>query len=628
MTDSSYGFLFEQIGRGGDDGPISPDEEYFKGSHAAEALVRETGQNSLDHRLGDGPVTMVFELAYMATGDIPGITGLRQHMEWAKDAWSGQEGHDGLVAAWEAASGDEIAVLRISDYGTTGLKGSEDIRELKTGMTALTRGTGISADDGSRGGSFGIGSAVGTEASELRTVLYTTKREEEEAVVFAATSRLGTHYDDDDVKRSKVGFFTDIELKDNFRYLRDPGPIGPFPMRTELGLDTYVLGYPHANADPLLHDIRLAFLRNFLPAIHRGRLVVIGRAGGEEWVLDASTLASHAKSSEDTLAFYRALLDPEPIVRESALLGELRLYINVDDTLEKTLHTVTCRSPLMKIDTFKHTSIPIKYAAILECSDPRANTKLRKLEPPQHHRWDAKRAAYGDAVVKELKTFVREGLRTRVREQVGESVEVKGLARFLPADDLESAAMASGEGRAPGSDDGSQEESATVQGRAGQSLPVFNGRRKSVPVSVKTPASSGGQEDSSKGKDTGGSGKRGSAGGDLGGKGHEGPGTSRIKGGDVRLRTWTDSATGQLVVAVTAAKNVKGDLELVALGAGGRTEDDYDLPFSVAFEDVGGSRVAIEHEGNAFKGLTLEAGTTRIIRVDLSAPHRYRLGVK
>ena len=628
MTSGAYGFLFESIGRGGDEGPVSPDEEYFKGSHAAEALARETGQNSLDHRLGDGPVTMVFELAYMSTSDVPGIDELRRHIDWAKDAWSGQEGHDGLVTAWETASQEEIAVLRISDFGTSGLKGSEDIREIKTGMTALTRGTGISANDGARGGSFGIGSAVGTGASELRTVLYTTLRAEEDDVVFAATSRLATHYDDADVKRAKAGFFTDLDLQDNFRYLRNPGPIGPFPVRTELGLDTYVLGYPNATSDPDLAEIRMAFLWNFLPAIHLGRLIVRGRAAGAEWVLDASTLPDHVRETEESQAFYRALLDPEPIVAHSTRLGEVKLYVNVDDSLERTLHTITCRAPLMKIDTFNHTSIPIKYAAILECSDAGANTLLRKLEPPQHHKWDAKRAEHGEAIIKELKDFVRQALRARVKERVGESVEIKGLARFLPAIDVDQTGPSGALGGVPHNGDGSEQEAATVHGREGEGFPIFNKDRKSVRIAVRTPATAGGDEEATKGKNTGGEGKRGAEGGDLDGSGREGAGSSRIRRGDVRLRTWTDASTGHLMMAVTASKDIQGDLELVALGPGGRSEDDYDLPISAAFEVSGGREIPIEHEGNSFRGLSLAANSTRLIRVDLSSPHRYRLGVK
>ena len=36
----------------------------------------------------------------------------------------------------------------------------------------------------------------------------------------------------------------------------------------------------------------------------------------------------------------------------------------------------------MKIDTFRHTSIPIKYAAILVCADDKGNTLLARSNHP------------------------------------------------------------------------------------------------------------------------------------------------------------------------------------------------------------------------------------------------------
>ena len=66
-----------------------------------------------------------------------------------------------MLLAHETAQQKSIPVLRIGDYGTKGLAGSESIDDPKSSLSALTRGAGISADDGSRGGSFGIGSAVG-----------------------------------------------------------------------------------------------------------------------------------------------------------------------------------------------------------------------------------------------------------------------------------------------------------------------------------------------------------------------------------------------------------------------------------------------------------------------------------
>lgn len=206
------------------------------------------------------------------------------------------------------------------------------------------------------------------------------------------------------------GFFTDLAVEDDFRYLRNPR--SPRAVRGAHQHGRLRPRLPRAEADPKLQHIKLAFLNNFLPAIHRGRLVVQARTSSGEWQLDSTTLGAHVRESPEAAAFFRALHDPDPVTMESPRFGRVSFRVNVDDSLERSLHTITCRKPLMKIDTFRRTSIPIKYAAILECSDDRGNTLLRSLEPPQHHRWDPERAPDGRSALKELKDFVREGLKT------------------------------------------------------------------------------------------------------------------------------------------------------------------------------------------------------------------------
>ncbi len=189
---------------------------------------------------------------------------------------------------------------------------------------------------------------------------------------------------------------TDLTItEEDFKYLRNPLPFGPFEPRTQLGTDIFIVGYRKASDDPQLHNIRDAFIDNFMMAIHKGRLEVRGQSLGGEWRLDAWTLETYASARSESLAFYRAILDPDPTVTTSGRFGELCLYINVDPSLPKTLHTITMRRPLMRIDTFRHTSIPAKYAAVLVCGDTKGNTLLRELEPPQHDSWDGGRAFTG-----------------------------------------------------------------------------------------------------------------------------------------------------------------------------------------------------------------------------------------
>jgi hypothetical protein len=627
MTTSNFGFYFESAGLGAAQGAISPAEQFFEGSLAEVSLVRETAQNSIDARSGEAPVTMVFELAEMATTDVPGMAGLRAHIDQVELQTRGSQGHAAMSKAHATAGMDSIPVLRISDYGTKGLTGSESRNELNSPLSALTRGAGISADDGTRGGSFGIGSAVGPMASDMSTVLYTSMPLTRPEVVLAGYSSLATHRDSSGTWRVGDGFLTDLDLTDDFRYPRDPAPLGPFAQRTEPGTDTYILGYRKATLDPSLGHIKTAFLRNFLLAIHRGTLVVEGVTNSSSWRLDSTTLADHVKEDAEATAFYRAINDPNPFTKTSARLGKLSLYIDVDDSLQKTLHTITTRAPLMKIDTFRHTSIPMKYAAVLECSDEKGNHVLRALEPPQHNTWDSGRADNGKVVVAELKRFVLEGLKSRVKQQIGDQVEIKGLAKYLPVELPDSPAGQTGAGK-PFAGPGTSTEASTVQGAEEAPVPAPPATRKTVRVSVRTPATNTGDQPTGKGKDSGGPGKRKGKGGSIPGEGQSGEGTSRISSGDVRFRSWSDASAGDLYLTLTPSEDIAGDLELVALGAGGRAEDDYKLPIAESAITTNGETMSLTHEGNVLSGLNLTANVTSQVRITLTSGHRYRLGIK
>lgn len=630
MMIDNYGFYFEKQGRSGEEGPIDPAQQYFEGSHADHAVVRETIQNTLDNprKNLEGPIRMEFELTTMRTDDIPGIERLRDHLIAAAAQTEKQQGNERMVKAAKLAMQDEIHVLRISDYNTTGLTGGEKLADRGSPLSRLTRGKGGSSDD-DRGGSFGIGSAAGPSASELCTVFYTSLPEDTGNSVMAGYTRLATH-ELDGISYRAEGYFTRLNLEDDFEYFRPALKFGPFSQRSETGTDIYILGYRMAGSDSELERIRDAVIDNFMVAIDRGRLIVDGIAQGNRWSLTADTLKGFAQRRPETHAFYMALKDDEPAEKIIKQVGKVQLYINIDDSLEKKLHTVTMRVPLMKIDTFKHNSISAKYAAVLICDSVEGNKYLRNLEPPQHHIWDAARdPENGASVIRDLKAFVRNALKERVADEVGDVVEIDGLSRFLPTDSVSDAAM--GDAAVPSSKPdlaGTDIESSTVTGNPKSSKPGVTERGRKVRVKIHPSATSDGDEDTDRGIESGGEGRRKKKGGDLSGTGEDGEGTSRIRGRELSFRSWSapnvDNSTAVISLAITAAKDESGDLKLVALGPGGDPEKDYMLSISrVVLHDSGND---IDFSDNTLKNLSLKAG--RMTRIDVHVPtgERYRLG--
>ena len=630
MKINDHGFYFEKSGLSASQGAIDPAQQHFEGSSAEESVVRETGQNSIDASRGEGPVRMVFELKSMATKDIPDIEQLRTHLKQVDKETEGQAGHERMKGAARLADKETIMVLRISDYGTKGLTGAECIKNSKSPLSALTRGSGNSDDSGGRGGSFGIGSAVGPMMSDLSTVLYTSLPMDADQTVFAAYSRLASHIDGEGINRNGDGFFTKLNAKSDFEYLRPAPQIGSFPERTEVGTDIYILGYRMAEHDPLLHQIRQAVIENFMVAIHRKELEIVGISPAEEWTLNADSLVDYAKDRADTYAFYRAITDPEPTTKQSELLGKISLYACIDQTLDRSLHTITMRSPHMKIGQYKHTSISAKYAAVLICDEKKGNDLLRVLEPPRHNEWDPGRdTVRGAKVVKEMKDFIRTSLRERVKSEMGDTIEIKGLSRFLPMEGIEE--DGDGEPYVPVVKGGSRgNEASTVSGKP-SAKKTKRKKGGATSVTVTQPATGGkGDSDIITGKKRGGNSKRKNSGKGKPGKGEAGKGDSLILAGDIQFRSWIKTNVEKPSIAtlvLTSKKDISGDMTLAALGLGGNPEE-FTIPITAVKICSEAEESTLEFSGNTLKNLNLTGGRTVRVEIALPAGDRYRLGVE
>ncbi|GAB3085155.1 hypothetical protein [Pedococcus soli] len=626
-----YEFHFEEARLSGYQGPNNPAEEYFTGREPSEAVVRECIQNSLDARSdSDTPVRVHLELRLVATEIIPDIAGLRDAAARACTEAGNLQGAGSLKVALETAKQEEVWVLAVSDFGTRGLEGSEAVDDEQSPLSILTRGSGASSDQGSRGGSFGIGSAVGTMASAMSTVLYRTRRASDPDVIIAGYTRLASFHDANRVRRRGEGFLTSSHVHGDFKYMRNEALFPGFSQRLAPGTDVFILGYVDAAADRELYKVRNAVAANFFAAIDGGKLIVEGGSEAGTWTLDSGSLPEVMSSVDElrseVLPFYKALKDPRPIVGRLPGLGEVSLHIYEDDTLGHPRGTWTMRSPLMKIDTFVH-RIPAPYAAVLICADEPGNTALRKIEPPEHTKWNEKGPRSNGPLVSALKTWVRTGLRERLRTEHGADAHVRGLEAFLPLASGSAKASDGGRGTPAGSDEASDTESSRRVGEvATYAIEIAN--QGAFRARVRRPAVSGdGEEAVGKGKDRGGSGGKRQPGDGLDGQGAAGDGKSRIDAGDLKFRSFRPAGSPQTTVVLTPKVNASGDLHLATLGASG-TDEENDLEIRSAVLHDGDDRKALKVEGMIIRDLVLVADVPNRIELQFSTHRGYRLGVK
>lgn len=165
--------------------------ETFKGN-LERYLAREAIQNSLDARDDQKkPVLVKFDLCSVSSKDIPDIKSVattfrRCAKYWPKD--------DKAVAFFEQAENlakaKKVTALRIGDYNTKGVTGSDTDRE--DSWYSLIRCSGSSSKWAGEGGSFGIGKNAPFAASRMRVVLYSTLTKDK-SLAFQGVAKLVSH---------------------------------------------------------------------------------------------------------------------------------------------------------------------------------------------------------------------------------------------------------------------------------------------------------------------------------------------------------------------------------------------------------------------------------------------------
>ena len=199
-------------------------------------IAREAIQNSIDARFDrDSPVIVDFEKRVIPSDKLPGRDELLQRVQKclekskiAKD----DKGIEYFEQAEKVLKSKQITLLRIGDYNTFGLNGEDDDESGR--WHRLVKSVGVNRMTGAGGGSFGIGKGAPIAASNIRTVYYSTRNEEES--VFQGCARLITH-DFEGKKRRGMGYWGE----DGYKSLRGDSEIPDGFLRRKRGTDVLLL---------------------------------------------------------------------------------------------------------------------------------------------------------------------------------------------------------------------------------------------------------------------------------------------------------------------------------------------------------------------------------------------------
>lgn len=427
--------LFPELRGGPVQGLNDAGVENFQGA-IDTYLARECAQNSIDApRVGVSKVSLQFERLLVRPSEIPGFPSLKGALNSCLQRWGDKpKEREFFDQAIQMAAQSQIPVLRISDYGTTGLTGDDTSENGR--WFALVKSQGVSNKEDTAGGSFGIGKSSPFAASRFRTVFYGT-RTEAGGVALQGVSRLVTHKNADGKLTQGIGFIGEHDANGGeggdpvFRAIRNESLIPQQFRRKEPGTDIWIIGY--RSGSDWSADLIRSIITNFWPAIHMG---LIDFTVGTKFITKENLptlIEQHAPLYEfEAHHFYKAVLN-QPIRKKLKRVGSCELYLSSSNPdLPRKICMV--RGGGMRIFDYSPRACRVPFSGLFLCKDTDGNKLLRKLEPPRHDVWDPKRIEgdAGKAALDEIKVWIREEVKKLNPLFSGDSFNESELAKYLP----------------------------------------------------------------------------------------------------------------------------------------------------------------------------------------------------
>jgi len=403
---------------------------------AVKMFVRELCQNSTDASSG-GRVDIEFEMFELPSSEFPDRDGflctLDRCLKTVSSLQADRTAYALLSDMREMMLQPTITVLRASDFGTLGARGSDVSEAAKpTPWKSMTISQGISDKTGKSAGSFGRGKDSFFAVSQFHTVFFSTNDVDGHRASIGC-SELITHFDNG-TKFASFGICGNRLYKNNYAIL-DTLSLGKYSRAPDqFGTDLYIMGYTQASPD-WEDRILIAAIRDFFVKIQSGQLSV--RAGSR--TVDSENLE---QTIERLIRIYPLeevdlslvleqleLLRAEPFYRN----GIFSLYLKKSDRYNQI---VSVRSGMVIDRHYK--SIP-SAIGLLIIEDDEASKLLSKCEPTNHNKWVRSNIQnlardYKSKIVRlldDISKSVNASISNFIGEQADEVQDAEGLEKYL-----------------------------------------------------------------------------------------------------------------------------------------------------------------------------------------------------
>ena len=413
--------------------------ETFKGT-PIKSLAREICQNSIDAvKDPDQPAKVEFRTFEMTPSEIPRFDQLQNAFHYARQFWgslNNKKASDFFKKAEDESRKKKIRCLRISDFNTTGLTGSD--KDYGTPWSNLIKSSGASDKGGVSGGSFGIGKFAPFSCSLFRTVFYSTA-DKNGVEASQGVSRLTSFPENDSGDMTQgIGFYG----KEKNTPVRGQMFLDPDFKRekSDTGTDIYLIGFI---AGAGWENIMAAsVLDGFLYAIWKGGLVV----DIDGTVISKDSLPDMIKKYKPYFGpreyadeYYRVLTaskeDASDYEQDIEGLGAARLRLMIAPELSRRVAMV--RGTGMKIFDKDRISSNISFAGVLYVEGVELNSILRQMENPEHTQWQPARAdepKYAEKVRKSLFSFILTSFNKQKQESGSDPLD-PSVGAYLGSDD-------------------------------------------------------------------------------------------------------------------------------------------------------------------------------------------------
>lgn len=408
--------------------------ETFKGS-LISSLTREICQNSLDAiKYKNKPVIVEFEKYIIKNSEIPGYDKLKDTLEKCRLFWNKQNNIKAISFFNKAISTinkQKVSVLRISDYNTIGLTGSDKL--YNTPWSNLVKSNGVSNKGESSGGSFGIGKSASFACSDLRTVFYRTLDENNikaaQGVCKLASFENQLNNGDYEITTG-IGYYGDTHKNTSVLNI---DTIDKLNYREKCGTDIFIVGFMCDNN--WKESITIEVLESFLLSIINGNMIV----KIENQVIDKNEIENLMNRYKDKLteaySYYRVIKSPntKTITCNFENMGTVNLKVLIEKDLRRKV--LISRSNGMKLFDKKSISSTIQFSGILNMEGKEINQFFRSMESPQHNAWEVDRYE-GTKNAKELKKklfkWIKDNILKEGRYGSGEEIDAEGVGEFIP----------------------------------------------------------------------------------------------------------------------------------------------------------------------------------------------------